>query len=179
MYKTKVVNIVAGPGGSKSLTAALLFAGLKLKRHVVEYAPEYAKNLVWLEQFRTLDNQHYVSTQQYELIKRMDGKVEFIITDGSLLHGLHYNRANPTNVSNVEKTERQILEYFHEFVNVVIVLKRGDYEYEQAGRQQNEHEAKAIDVELRRILNAHGVKYVEFDASPDAVPTMIEYIRNA
>lgn len=176
MYKTTVVNLVAGPSVGKSLLAALLFAELKLKRHIVEYAAEYAKTLVWLEQFRILDNQHYVSTQQYELMKRMDGKVQYIVTDGSLLHGLYYNRANPTNVSNIEKTERQILDYFREFRNVVIVLKRGNYEYEQAGRQQTEAEAIVVDAELRAILDRHGIEYREFDASPDALPAMIEYI---
>ncbi len=89
----------------------------------------------------------------------MDGRVEFIVTDGSLLHGLYYNRANPDNVSNIVKTEMKILEYYNEFDNIVIWLERGAYPYEQAGRQQNEEEAIEVDRVLRAKLDDLGVKY--------------------
>jgi hypothetical protein len=43
--------------------------------------PEFAKQLVWKKEFDILNNQYYVSTQQYILLKSMDGIVEYVITD--------------------------------------------------------------------------------------------------
>jgi hypothetical protein len=43
--------------------ATLVFAELKILGHCTEYAPEYAKKLVWLKDWETLNNQHHVSTK--------------------------------------------------------------------------------------------------------------------
>lgn len=173
---TYVVNLVSGPGAGKSLDCALLFAELKLRGYVCEYAPEVAKQLVWQQRFDELDNQYHVSMQQYKLFKSMDGKVQFVITDGSLLHGLYYNRHNPTNVSNVDKTEEQILKWFREFNNIVLFLERGDFHYEQAGRQQTEDQAKKIDGELRNILEYRMISYTVFNSESQHVKSMADYV---
>ncbi len=155
----RVVNLIGGPGVGKSLIAFLLFAKLKQLGAIVEYVPEYAKKLVWAEKFSVLNEQYFVSRKQFESIHVLYGRVEFIITDGSLLHGLYYNRTNPNNVSNVEATEKQILAWYAKHNNVNVLLNRGDYKYESAGREQNEAEARVIDVKLRELLDAHGISY--------------------
>jgi hypothetical protein len=144
----KVINLIGGPSTGKSLTAFLLFAKLKLAGSVVEYVPEYAKKLVWAKKFSILNEQYYVSRKQYESLKDVYGKVEFVITDGSLVHGLYYNKFNPSNVSKLDVTEHKILEYYDAFDNINIYLKRVNFKYEPEGRTQTEEEAKAIDSEL-------------------------------
>ena len=62
-------------------------------------------------------------------------------------------------MSNVSKTEKAILQYFHSFDNIVFWLERGDFPYEQAGRQQNEAQAKEVDRVLRQILDEFGISY--------------------
>lgn len=166
--KTLVVGFISGPGGGKSTHTAELFTELKKLRVNCELAQEYAKTLVWQGQFDELNNQYAVSMKQYNLLKSMDGKVDIIVTDGSLLHGLYYNRyGNPDNVSNIDKTEQMILEKFHEFNNFVLFLERGDFEYEQAGRIQNEEQAKEIDKKLLEILDTHNISYEKIKIDSD------------
>ena len=59
---------------------------------IVEYVQEYAKNLVWTKDFDTLNNQYYVTSQQDKLFSQMNGHVDFIVTDGTILHGLYYKQ---------------------------------------------------------------------------------------
>lgn len=154
----------------------LLYAKMKIAGAVVEHVPEYAKKLVWAKKFSSLDNQYHVSTKQYENLKSVYGCVQFVITDGSLLHGLYYNRNNPTNVSNVDLTHDKILEYYRDFNNINIYLTRGDFKYEQAGRIQTEDEAKQIDIDLRKILDDNGVEYRVFKSDESVVDEIVNHI---
>jgi hypothetical protein len=172
----KVINIIGQPGVGKSLNAFLLFARLKLAGAVVEYVPEYAKKLVWAKKFSVLDEQYYVSRKQYESLKDVYGKVQYIITDGSLVHGLYYNRFNPHNVSKPDVTEHKILEYYDEFNNINIYLKRGNFKYEPEGRTQTEEEAKAIDAELEKILALHNIPCHVFTSDESYIPAMVDLI---
>ena len=65
-----VVNLFGGPGCGKSTVAALLFG--KLKQHGVncEMALEYAKDKVWEESFKTLEDQIYIFGKQLHKIWR-------------------------------------------------------------------------------------------------------------
>ena len=87
--KTILINLLAGPGTGKTTICALLFAKLKLLGYVVEYVQEYAKHLVWTKNYELLNNQYYVTQTQANLMENMIGSVDFIITDGSILHGLY------------------------------------------------------------------------------------------
>lgn len=156
---TVLINLISSPGAGKTTAAALIFAHLKVAGHVVEYVPEYAKQLIWAKDFETLDNQYFVSSQQYKLFKAVDGQVEYIVTDTSLMSGIWYNINNPNNNSNVEKTEKYIVDRFKEFNNFNIFLERGDFKYEQAGRQQNEQESKIIHQDLKQIMDQYKVEY--------------------
>lgn len=105
---TKIINFIGGPSAGKTTLSALLFSEMKMRGYNVEYVQEYAKNLVWMEDYETLNNQYLVSKTQADLFEKIDGKVEYIITDACLLHGIYYNRYNPENVSNIEKTNLKL-----------------------------------------------------------------------
>lgn len=107
---TFVINFIAGPGSGKTTICSLVFAHLKIKKYTVEYVQEYAKMLVWTKKFHTLNNQYYVTSKQYNILKSIDTNVNMIVTDGPIIHGLYYNRHNKDNTSNIEKTEEFILE---------------------------------------------------------------------
>lgn len=174
--KSRIINIISGPGAGKSTMYSLIYAKMKIAGHSIEQVPERAKTLVWSKQFDELDNQYLVSTMQYNDLASVYGKVRFVITDGSLLHGLYYNRYNPTNVSNVDITEKKILELYSRFNNINIFLTRGSFPYEQAGRIQNVSEAVHVDNELKNILNSYGIEFREFLSDENSVAEMIEYI---
>jgi len=174
--KTKVINLISGPGAGKTTSAALIFAELKIRGKITEWASEYAKKLVWLERWDILNNQHIVSLKQYELLKSMNSRVEFIVTDGPLVQGLYYNRYNTNNLSNVEKTQEFILKSNAEFSNINIFLTRGAFPYEEAGRYQTFDEAKQVDIDLKNILDELHVNYKEFSSGKVELTEMIEYI---
>ena len=164
---TFVINMLSGPGSGKSTLAAELFVNMKKRGYQVEYLQEYAKKLVWQKDFEMLNNQHLVSYKYYQSIAAMSGCVNFIILDSSLLNGLWYNRHNPENLSNVEKTELMIMKYFNEFKNLNFFINRGNYQYEKVGRMQTEEEACQIDDEIKDILYELEVIYLDINMNQD------------
>ena len=158
--QTKVVNFIGGPGIGKTTLCALIFAELKKKGFIVEYVQEYAKHLVWTKDFELLNNQYFVSQTQFKLLDKINGQVQFILTDGPIIQGVYYNKYNPDNMSNVQKVEKYIINSHNKFNNINILLKRGKHKYEEQGRLQNEKEAIEIDNILKNILDENNLKYL-------------------
>lgn len=176
---TVVVNMLSGPGSGKSTLAAELFVNMKKLGYSVEYLQEYPKKLVWQQKFETLNNQYYVSRKYYESINAMIGHVDYIILDSSLINGIWYNRNNPENVSNVEKTEEMIIEKYNSCNNLNFFIYRGEYCYELKGRTQTEEEAKIIDREIINILTAREIFYSPiFMVEDNVIEKMIKVIKS-
>lgn len=174
--QTYVINIIGGPGIGKTTISALLFANLKIRGYVCEYVQEFAKKLVWLQDYDTLNNQFFVSKEQYNLLKQIDRHVDFLITDGPLIHGIYYNKYNKDNNSNTDKVEKFILTSINKFKNINIVLDRVDRDYEKEGRIQTEEEAKDIDVILKHILRTNNFSFSSFLADPNQIENIVEYV---
>jgi AAA domain len=175
--KTIVINFISGAGCGKSLMAALTFAELKMKHLKAEYVQEYAKTLVWQKRFDELDNQYHVSTQQYNMIKAVDGAVDYIVCDSGLLIGVFYNRFHKTNVCDIRKTEQMLLNKMSEFHNIYILLKRNpEFPFEIEGRLQNEKEAINIDSQFKELLDELNLNYLEILSSKNSIPQVIDYI---
>ena len=173
---TIVINIVGAPGAGKTTIASAIFSELKMLGLSVEYVPEFAKQLVWLERFDLLNNQHYVSGKQYNYLKSIDGKVDYIVTDGCMVHGLYYNRFNVDNFCNIKKTDDQILKWNQEFDNMYIHLEKGDFPYEQVGRMQTEEESMNINYELIKIMDELAIERKSFKTERKIIPRLLQYI---
>lgn len=180
MKRTKVVNLIGAPSSGKSLCAGLIFAELKIKNYTTEYVQEYVKHLVWKGDLETVKNQYYVSSQQYKLLKNINGKVDYIVTDGSLIHGLYYNKTYKDNVSNIEKTEEKIIEYLSEFDNIFIFLERNEkFRYETEGRIHSFEESIKIESDLKKLLDSLNLEYLCIKSDKENVKNMINYIINS
>ena len=147
-----VVNLFAGPGVGKSTTAARVFAELKLKGVNCEMALEFAKDKVWEESFRTIEDQIYIFGKQFHRIWRLKDKVDVIITDSPLPISIVYDKENS------ELFHKLIMEQFNKFANINYLLERGG-EYQTEGRLQTEEEAKEVDNTVKKVLDKQGIKY--------------------
>jgi hypothetical protein len=173
----KVVNFISGAGCGKSTMSALLYAELKMLHKSAEIVPEFAKWLIYRGQLDKLRDQYYVSSKQYEMIKAVDGKVEYCIADSGIFTGLFYNMEYPDNVSDVKKTEAMIMERMGEFQNIYIYLERNDeYPFEKEGRVHNEEQSREIDVKIRRLMDSMGIEYICVKSDRSNITEIIEYV---
>ena len=176
-FMTHIINFISGPGVGKSVMTSLTFAKLKMMGLNVEIVPEYAKQLVWTEEFDLLNNQYHVSYYQHKLLKALNNKTDLIVTDGCLLHGLVYNMINPDNTSNKDKTEKAILDWFNESNNINIYLERNPIiSYQTEGRIQSETEAIHIDNLLKFQLFNNKIEFKSFISSEDSMMDILKYI---
>jgi len=130
LYPTKVINIIGGPGSDKSLISAAIILYLHLHNKTVETIPDYAKSLVWQQNFEVLKNQYFIAQRQFEMLSLLDGK-----------------------------TRTRILDWYQQYDNVNIFVERGDKKYVHTGRFQDEDQARAIDRGLRELMEREGLPY--------------------
>lgn len=151
-----VVNAFGGPGAGKTTAAWNIAADLKKKGYVVEYVPEYAKELVWEGNTELLNgsiiNQAHLLREQNHRIERLIGKAEIIITDSPLLLNLIYlKEMNPAY-------EKEVLELHNKYSNFNFIVERGD-SFEKEGRIHSLEESKEKDKEINSFLNNKSIYY--------------------
>lgn len=113
-----VVNLYDGPCCGKSTTAALVFGELKKLGVNCEMALEYAKDKVWEESLKTLDDQIYIFGKQLHKLWRLKDKVDVIITDAPLLMSILYDKENS------EPFKQLIVEQYNKFNNLDFFIER-------------------------------------------------------
>ena len=165
-----VINLFSGPGVGKSTTAARVFAELKLQGINCEMALEFAKDKVWEESFKTMDDQIYIFGKQFHKIWRLKDKVDVIICDSPLPNSIIYDKENS------ETFHKLIMEQFNKFNNLNFVLERST-EYQKEGRMQTEEEAKQIDKNVLEMLNQYNIQYQSL-AIDNAYKKIVETILN-
>lgn len=169
LYPTKVINIIGGPGCDKSLFSAAIILHLNLHNKTVETIPDYAKSLVWQQNFEVLKNQYFIAQRQFEMLNLLDGQVQFLITECSLPQVLYYNEHYPENICDIAKTRAQILEWYKQHDNINIFVERGEKKYVHTGRFQDEEQAKNIDRGLRALLVREGIRYTALPPDVSAI----------
>src|SRR5579859_6513123 len=152
----KVINIFVGPGTGKSVTRAELFAALKKEQKNCEEVIEFAKDLVYDEAYKVLENQEWIFANQHNRMFRFKDKVDFIVTDAPLFNSIVYSGKG----EDKKDFHKYVLSVFNRYDNLNIYLERQTV-YQQTGRYQDEEGAKKIDDEVLRLFDYFNVKYVK------------------
>ena len=168
-FQTIVINLSGGPGSGKSTTAAGVFYELKKMGYVCELVTEFAKDKVWEDSTHILDNQIYIFGKQYHKMWRLNGKVQFIITDSCLPLSIYYSKLNSENFNNL------VMECYDHFTNAMFFIDRGDG-YERQGRIQTLEESKKIDESILDIFKKYNLVYERVHQS-DAVSYIVNEIK--
>lgn len=143
----KVINIFGGPGIGKSTTAAGLFTKMKLAGYRVELVTEYAKDLTYEAAHSVLGNQLAILGEQDRRLRRLNGKVDYVITDSPLLIGLVY----VVQPYNEPWFTNAVTGAFNSYENINVVLHRVK-PYQLYGRNHTESQAIEIDRKIEGIL---------------------------
>tara|TARA_A100000171_G_C2140369_1_gene154942 strand:- start:12252 stop:12770 length:519 start_codon:yes stop_codon:yes gene_type:complete len=145
----KIINLFGGPGVGKSTTAAGIFFEMKRAGYLVELVTEYAKELVWQNDTYTLDNQLYILAKQENRLRKLVGKVDYVVTDCPLLMAEFYLKRGAVDASAVRSV---CLDMFNTYDNINYFLVR-DKKYVQHGRLHTEAEARGCCIEIEAMCN--------------------------
>lgn len=170
MKQTLVINLIGGPGSGKSTCASGIFYQLKKLGINCELALEFAKDKVWEESIKILDDQLYVFGKQYHKLFRLNGKVDVIITDSPLLISILYNKT-PS-----EYFDKLVVEQYHTFNNVLFFINRAE-NYQTEGRLQTKEESEGLDNIIKEILQDNNIPYDEI-ACENAVEHIVNVVKN-
>ena len=168
---TLVVNMFGGPGSGKSTTAAGLFSELKERGYNCEMVREYAKDIVWAETTKTLQDQIYIFAKQLHKMRVLVGKVDLIITDSPILLSLIYGKdKEPASFFDL------VTDIHDTFNNMNIYVKRTK-EFNPAGRLQNEDQARALDDQIKDMIFHIGESITQFTVGGYAsVPSLADIV---
>ena len=168
----KVINFFAGPGCGKSTTAAGLFHYMKVRSFQVELVTEYAKDLVWSERTLMLTEQDYIFAKQNHRLRRLRGKVDWVITDSPIILGHFYM---PEDFPGKEHFCNFVNSMFNSYDNINILLTRVK-KYDPVGRNQTEEEAKALDLAVKTFLDENEIPFFTVDADENAPKKVLDFI---
>ena len=171
---TTIVNIFGGPAAGKSTTAAGLFCLLKMHDIECELITEFAKDLVWEERFKALENQQYIFAKQYHKIWRLLNKVDVIITDSPLMLSVVYAQLF-TPEDYIKSFIDNVIAVINSLNNLNITLNRA-HNYNDSGRYQTEIRAKKVDVDIKQKLSLYNMEWTEVDADFNGINKITELV---
>lgn len=159
---TIVINAFAGSGAGKTTSCLEVAEKLKKQGFVTEYVQEYAKELVYDNNFIMLDG-HYehqfaILNEQMKRINRLYGKVDFIVTDSPiLLNNTYLNEDKNTEVYSAYSDS--VNKLYGLYNNFNYFVERDTSVFEKEGRIHNLEQSIAIDNELKNMLHNNQIDF--------------------
>jgi len=158
----KVINLWAGPGAGKSTLAAGLFNLMKNMQHEVELVTEFAKDVTWEKNYGTLQNQLVVLAEQDRRLRRLEGQVEWAITDSPLPIGLVYMTPEYNFLHDAMPSIFGRYRNYH-----ALVCRDPNRPYHEAGRNQTLDEATQLDRAILDLYEAYSLGDPTMDVFSD------------
>ena len=161
---TLVVNLYGGPGVGKSTTAAGVFYFLKYWGVTAELVTEFAKDLVWEQRHRTLEDQVYVFGKQQHRITRLLGEVDVIVTDSPIMLTPVYSGGNAAlnNLAYQMHLDMNTMDFY-------IVRNTKSHPYNERGRYQNLNQAEQVDRDIKKVLEDYAISAIHCESGDNAV----------
>lgn len=174
--KTKVINIVGGPGAGKSTITAGVFYELKKRALNAEISSEYAKDLVYENRSETFKDELYIFSKQAHRLFRLKNKVDYIVTDRPLIMSVVYSQFyNPETNEWNEAFNEIVRQTWSRYDNYVYLINRvKDYQHE--GRNESYEQAVELDKLFKEKLEEYGIKYKIVNGDETAVKAIIDDI---
>lgn len=167
--KTIFVNLFGGPGTGKSTTCASVFHQLKIRGIETEMALEYAKDVVWEESYKKLDNQIYIFGKQHYRVWRLDGKVQVVITDSPLLNSIIYDKTNNPLLKDLVIYEFKKLNTLNFYID-------REVDYNPNGRMQTLDQALEVDRNYLELLSSNNIGYTSIPKGEVGVDIILKQI---
>jgi hypothetical protein len=167
----KVINLIgASNTGKSTATYGLLYTMKKLGLNV-EYASEYAKDMVYEKRGNILQDQLYILAKQNRKLSRLEVMgVEYAVTDTCLLLGNVYA---PDDA--LPELKAVITAYFNQYDNTTFYLPPNEsFAFSGIGRvQQNRDESNALVSKIEAVLPDNVIR---LDKANDYVSPIIEHL---
>lgn len=155
----KVICLYGGPGSGKSTTSADIFFKLKTAGYNCEMNREYIKDWVWEKRsVKNGDQTYFFAKQSRKERIYMQSEIEFIITDSPLVlthfYGMKYDP-----YEQLFNTSLTMLKHHHGICK--------DLGY-----------SKQYDRDIKEMLNALNIKYIDIDGDANAGQNIVNALLN-
>jgi len=165
--KTKVINLISGPGSGKSTTAAQLFAEMKYNSIDCELVREYVKDWAYIGlKPDNIFDQIHITNEQLRKESIYYNKIEYLVTDSPIFFGIVYDFIY-TKKHNIKDIVLNYLKLAEEkdVEHIYYFIKRNK-KYISKGRYQSEKEANDIDKIMINMMNECNIQYKIIDTDP-------------
>ena len=155
----KVINFFGASGSGKSTNSAGLVYELKKDGFKVELVTEYAKELCITNSAHLLENQFWVTANQYQRLRYLSNELDFVVTDSPIFLGNYYSYKYDFEFK--ETLQPLILEIHNSFDNINLFLER-NHPWDQYARVQTQKESMQDSLDLQKYLIDNDINFEVF-----------------
>lgn len=170
-----LVNLYGAPGSGKSTGASYIFSKLKMKGINAELITEFAKDKVWEESIKPLQNQIYVFGQQYFRTSRLDGKVDVAITDSPLLLSIIYNQNKEQFGNEFDSLVFKVALSYKDRMDYLIKRTKP---YKVSGRLESEKESDDKFNQIKALLDNSKIQYSQINGDQQGYDAIVDNVIN-
>lgn len=180
--RTLNVNLYAGPGIGKSVTAARLYAELKLRGIHAELVSEYAKELVYLGILEQ-KTQEDILREQLRRQRLLQGQVLVVVTDAPVPMSLVYAKRLLGDAGTLNRLHVLLEEGTNGWLNLDVLLNRDlSKGFETEGRSQDATESMLVHRQIGHFLCQNSPQHLELtvETALDALVAHVqEHLQNS